>query len=73
MDTTYELTFVYLIRKKGDLEIHHDNHICGIFPLETWVELLQEIGFNVTEKYVDLKVVSEMDSFAMLICVKPLQ
>ncbi len=47
-DTTYESTFVYLVRRAGLLTIETDRHICGLFPLETWVEQLRATGFDVT-------------------------
>jgi SAM-dependent methyltransferase len=44
--TTYEATFIYLIRRRGKLEIHTDCHTMGIFKLETWLDLLKEMGFD---------------------------
>jgi SAM-dependent methyltransferase len=44
--TTYEATLIYLIRRKGELEIHTDCHTIGIFKLETWLDLLKEVGFD---------------------------
>lgn len=46
-DTTLELTFVYLIRNRGQLRIETDHHVVGIFPKETWLTLLRETGFSV--------------------------
>ncbi len=46
-DTTYEMTFVYLIREKGQLRIETDHHVMGVFPLVTWIEVLEEVGFAV--------------------------
>lgn len=46
-DTTYEMTFVYLIRRAGQQEIVTDRHLAGIFPLETWQRLLAQVGFTV--------------------------
>jgi SAM-dependent methyltransferase len=48
-DTTYEMTFVYLIRQAGQLKIETDHHLGGIFPVDTWVSLLQEVGFEVKQ------------------------
>jgi len=48
-DTTFETTFVYLIRREGDLTVETDRHTCGIFPLDTWRLLLREAGFDVAE------------------------
>jgi SAM-dependent methyltransferase len=47
-DTTFECTFVFLIREKGKLRVELDQHICGIFPLETWEEVMTDVGFEVT-------------------------
>ena len=47
-DTTYESTFVWLIRRAGKLEIETDHHLGGIFPLQSWLDLLREVGFEVT-------------------------
>jgi SAM-dependent methyltransferase len=43
--STYEVTLVYLIRRKGKLEIYKDRHILGLFKLETWLDLLKKAGF----------------------------
>lgn len=47
LDTTYEITFVYLIRQKGELRIETDHHKNGIFAVDTWIRLLKEAGFQV--------------------------
>ena len=46
-DTTYEMVFVYLIRHDGQLTIETDRHLGGLFPLETWLDTLKEVGFAV--------------------------
>ncbi len=46
-DTTYEMTFLYLIRRQGRLTIETDRHLGGIFPLQRWTDLLREVGFDV--------------------------
>ncbi len=46
-DTTFENTFVYLIRRGGDLGIETDRHLCGLFPFQTWLSLLRDVGFEV--------------------------
>lgn len=48
-DTTYECTFVYLIRRDGFLEIEVDRMVLGVFPLTFWGETLKEIGFDVIQ------------------------
>ena len=44
-DTTYEMTFLYLIRRSEGLTIEADRHTCGLFALRTWLDLLTEVGF----------------------------
>jgi hypothetical protein len=49
-DSTYENTFVYLIRRAGSagqLEIETDRHLGGLFDLETWSRCLSDTGFEV--------------------------
>lgn len=46
-DTTFETTFVYLIRQGGELRIETDRHLEGLFPIATWLETLSEVGFEV--------------------------
>lgn len=66
LDTTYELTYVYLIRVQGKLRIETDVHEVGIFPRATWLGLLSETGFKV-----------QLDEFGeekipLFLCQKPL-
>lgn len=67
-NTTYETTFIYLIREKGELRIEHDFHTCGIFPIETWRQKLAAAGFEVHER----NEVYEGEDYKKFICVKPL-
>lgn len=52
-DTTYEGTFAYFIRKGGKQQVEFDNHICGIFSLEIWINLMAEAGFVGIAKTVE--------------------
>jgi SAM-dependent methyltransferase len=63
-DTTYESTFVYLIRRGGQLQIETDRHLDGLFSLETWLELLREVGFEVEQIEFD------EEKIPMFACVK---
>lgn len=49
-DTTYEISFVYLIRQAGKLSIEIDHHLAGIFPENTWIELMRKAGFIVKQE-----------------------
>ena len=44
--TQYSTDYVYVMRE-GDsaVRVEHEEHICGIFPRETWLQLLREAGF----------------------------
>lgn len=68
-DTTYEVTFVYLIRRGGRLDIETDRHVCGIFGLETWHSLLSEVGFEVRQmEFAHPGLGGEI--YPMLVCIK---
>jgi SAM-dependent methyltransferase len=47
IDTTYVVDFAYLLRlPNGALDVRRDRHVCGLFPRATWLDLLQETGFE---------------------------
>ncbi len=71
-DTTYESTFVYLIRRRGRLRVETDRHRLGLFPLAVWRRLLLATGFRVTQR------VGEPDrpgarGNATFVCVRPVR
>jgi SAM-dependent methyltransferase len=70
-DTTFETTFIFLVRRRGELEIFTDRHLGGIFKLETWHILLKETGFEVKEMKFEHSTFAEGESLPMLICTKP--
>ena len=75
--TTYEATGVYLIRRKGKLEIHSDTDTIGLFKLSTWLDLLKDTGFEVKqmklEHSYDRFLVGEGEyPLEMFVCCKPL-
>ena len=45
-DTTLESIFFYMIKQDGKLRVEEDQHITGIFPIDTWLKLLDETGFE---------------------------
>ena len=52
--TTYEATLIYLIRRRGKLEVITDCHTIGIYKLQTWLDLLKGVGFdNVSQIRID--------------------
>ena len=75
--TGYEATFVYLIRRHGELEIYADRHFLGLFKLQTWLALFDKAGF---ENLVQINMDHTYDRFTMaegrypqlvFICSKP--
>lgn len=51
--STYEATVVYLIRRKGRLEIASEVHKQGLFPMAVWRSLLRERGFRLAQRKLD--------------------
>lgn len=46
-DTSYITDYIVVVRE-GDaiVSVTHDRHVLGIFPRETWLALLAEVGFT---------------------------
>lgn len=70
-DTTYESTFVSLVRRNKKLEIYTDRHLCGIFQLKTWSKILREIGFNVKQLRFKYSKLPKGKAIPELVCLKP--
>lgn len=45
-DTMIESVFVYFINQAGKLSVEEDKHVTGLFPQATWLQLLDDVGFN---------------------------
>ena len=46
-DTTYQVDYAVLLRHTdGSVEVYHDRHLEGLFPRQTWLKLLADIGFE---------------------------
>jgi SAM-dependent methyltransferase len=67
-DTSYESTFVYLIREGGALRIETDRHLGGLFPLKVWYETLQSAGFAVNSAVYEAP--ESGDDIPVLVCIK---
>jgi len=50
---TYEATLVYLIWEQGELTIHTDHHVLGLFPLETWEKVFDNAGLTMQRMTLD--------------------
>lgn len=46
-DTTFESTFIFLIRRGSRLAVETDRHIMGLFPASTWKKALRDAGFRI--------------------------
>jgi SAM-dependent methyltransferase len=69
-DFTYETTFVYLIRRKSDLSIEVDKHICGMFELDVWEKLMIESGFSQLKETFRHSTFSPGEEYPILIGLK---
>lgn len=69
-DTTFEATFVFMVRRDGKLEIHTDRHIVGIYKPEVWIGLLKETGFEVKVLKFEHSSFEEGQSMPMLVGIK---
>ena len=56
-DNTYEMTFFNIIRHNGLKTVEVDHHLGGIFPIATYRGLLQEVGFEVIEAFLEAREV----------------
>lgn len=65
-DQQYEATIVYLIREYGRLRIETDHWTLGLFPLDSWRDLLREMGFVVQEVPYN----AGDDEYTTFVCVK---
>ena len=46
-DTKVQTDYAYMIREAdGAIRVEHDQHITGLFPRRTWLQLLSEAGFD---------------------------
>jgi len=46
-DTTFESTFVFIIRREGRLSVETDRHELGLFPVATWRKAFRVAGFHI--------------------------
>jgi SAM-dependent methyltransferase len=46
-DLTHRMDLTYVFREPdGSVHAELDNHVCGLFPRQTWLELLRRAGFE---------------------------
>lgn len=79
-DTSYESTFIYLIRRRGRQEIHTDMHLCGLFALDAVEALLKDVGFEVNrltyappDSAIEPSGLTGQERFPMFLCLKTIK
>ena len=70
-DDHFEMTFIYLVRKRGTLEIYTDSHLWGHFTMDAWLNLLKTTGFEVKKRKFAHSTYLEEEYLPMLVCLKP--
>jgi len=46
-DTLLTVEYSFLLRERsGEVRSVHDRHVEGLFPVETWLRLIEEVGFG---------------------------
>jgi SAM-dependent methyltransferase len=75
--TTYKATVVFLIWRKGKLEIHSDTDVLGLFELDAWHTLLKDFSFDIKQIKLshsyDQYLVGEGEyPLQIFVCSKPL-
>ena len=70
-DNSYEGNFIYLIRRQGRLTVETDSHLLGLFSLDTWLELMGQVGF-VVERVPDEAPDKDLRQIPILLGTKPI-
>ncbi len=50
---TYEATLVYLIRRQGELTMHTEQHVLGLFSQTIWDDAFKQAGMTMMQKSLD--------------------
>jgi len=52
-NTHYSVDYAYLLQDgDGSIQVESDHHMCGLFSRQTWLNLLDQVGFN-AEQHTD--------------------
>ena len=70
-DTSFESTFVYLIRQGKKLKVEVDRHVLGLFSLNDWIKLLEEFKFEVKHMKFRFSNMKEDEYDSNFVCIKP--
>ena len=47
-DDTGVVDYVFALREGDETRVVHDRHVIGVFPRSVWIELFEDIGFEVS-------------------------
>jgi SAM-dependent methyltransferase len=50
---SYEATLFYLIRRKGELSVHSERHILGLFSRQVWEQAFDDAGLRIQYEETD--------------------
>lgn len=53
-DSTYTVEYALLLREGGEVTAIHDRHVEGLFDEQTWIRVLERVGFEVDVLVRDL-------------------
>ncbi|HEV3463278.1 MAG TPA: class I SAM-dependent methyltransferase [Actinomycetota bacterium] len=71
LDTTYTVDYAYLLRDAdGSVRVAHDRHVEGLFPRGTWLQLLEETGFEARAVPVEHSEL-EPDTYELFAATRP--
>ena len=70
-DSTYLVDYAYLLRQPdGSVQVEWDRHVEGLFPRETWLRLIREVGFEPRVVPFDHSEL-EPGTYELFVCHKP--
>jgi SAM-dependent methyltransferase len=63
-DETYLVDFAVLLRDEhGTVRVEHDRHECGVFGRDTWLGLLEEVGFRPEARVIHVYEEASSEAF----------
>jgi len=70
-DSHFEMTLIFLVRRKNKLDVYKDTHIWGLFATDTWRRLLGKTGYDVHQLPFKHTTFLEQEYLPMFACLKP--
>ncbi len=70
-EDTFRSDYAFLLREPGnEVRVVHDQHVCGLFPRERWLELCREAGFEPELRKV-FHTGGNSEGSELILCRKP--